>query len=824
MRIGIDMLALQSPGSRSRGVGRFGRNLVERMLTQGEGHEFVLYAHEGYPTDLIPDSSRAVRAAIDLDPSLGERRSRDAVERIARTNPHGLDALVNLNPFEQCPFYDPPTRRPGRDGLVLAAVVHDLIPFLFQEQYLGDPRHAAWNYRRLRSLKYYDVILTNSDATRADCLRMLDLSADRVVTIGGAGNAAFFTPDRSFPPSRAARRVLNSLGIRRPFVYCVSGIDERKNLRGLFQAYSLLPEPIRREHQLVVTCSIPEHHASGYRDLAAELGIFGDLVLTGEIADDSLRILYQRCSAFAFPSKYEGLGLPLLEAMLCGAAVVAGRNSSQVEVVGDAGLLANAEDAADVAAKLATILADPAYARSLGQQAIAQARAFRWEDSADRALAAVDRAVERAGRPPRLRAPRPRLAIVAPWPPKSSGIADYSIRLADALRDRYTIEMIHEDGYVPARALGSADFGSYDHRAYARRAAVLGYRGVLYQMGNSYYHKFLYEMLLRHPGIVTLHDFNLAGFHFWRAHQDSEHPLDTFRLELAHSHPEHEDDPSASVEDWMREPGGVQGACVRRRLFLNRRVLEAAQAVIVHSPWCRERVQQRYPELVSKVHVVPMGATPRHLSPERRAATRARFGLPTDALILGSFGHLTRDKLNVEAIRAYAALAGELAGDARMIFVGKDWESGLARSEAFRLGVEQRIRFLGPQGDDDFADLIAAVDLGIALRRPPTFGETSAALLDLLRHGVPTIVTDVATFSCYPDDIVRKVRWENDQAGLDNLVQALRELVAEPSRRESLGAAAHRHVIEEHAWARAADLYADVIEAAHGDRRASLPA
>ena len=112
-------------------------------------------------------------------------------------------------------------------------------------------------------------------------------------------------------------------------------------------------------------------------------------------ATQTLRTLYRRCAAFAFPSLYEGFGLPLLEAMLCGAAVVAGNNSSQPEVVGDAGLLANVADPTDLAAKLAQLLQDPALAATLRTRALVRARQFRWEQTAERALAVLAGLAER---------------------------------------------------------------------------------------------------------------------------------------------------------------------------------------------------------------------------------------------------------------------------------------------------------------------------------------------------------------------------------------------------------------------------------------------
>src|SRR5262249_22533155 len=108
MRIGIDMLAVQAPGSRGRGVGRFGWNLVRALLGQGRNDQFVLYAHAGLPIDQFPSAPHALLTMIEPDPERGESKIRDAIEWIARTNPHGLDAILVLNPFELFPYYDPP--------------------------------------------------------------------------------------------------------------------------------------------------------------------------------------------------------------------------------------------------------------------------------------------------------------------------------------------------------------------------------------------------------------------------------------------------------------------------------------------------------------------------------------------------------------------------------------------------------------------------------------------------------------------------------------------------------------------------------------------
>ena len=108
------------------------------------------------------------------------------------------------------------------------------------------------------------------------------------------------------------------------------------------------------------------------------------------------------------------------------------------------------------------------------------------------------------------------------------------------------------------------------------------------------------------------------------------------------------------------------------------------------------------------------------------------------------------------------------------------------------LGLRHRVRFLGHHQADVAADLAAIADIGVCLRRPPTGGETPVALLDLLRLGVATIVSDAGPLSGYPDSVVRKHRMESD--GLAGLTRALRELAEDRPRREALGRAAWRHV------------------------------
>ena len=214
--------------------------------------------------------------------------------------------------------------------------------------------------------------------------------------------------------------------------------------------------------------------------------------------------------------------------------------------------------------------------------------------------------------------------------------------------------------------------------------------------------------------------------------------------------------------------------------------------------------------------MIPHGIHPRRSTAAERAAIRDRFDLPQDALVVASFGFVHPDKMSPEALDAFATIvARPPEGAFRLRRRGGRRRRGAA-NHAAALGLNDRVRFLGRQPAEAFSALISVTDVGVNLRLPPTNGETSGALLNLLASGVPTIVTDVATFSDYPASVVRKVRWETE--GPDGLLRAMRSLTDDSPAREALGRAAWAYVNEYHEWSRVGELYVDAIERCHEEQ------
>lgn len=470
MRIGLELSGTQSH-SRNRGIGRYVRNLAHALMARDPSSEFVLYAHPGEALDFIPEAPNGRLKLLAPDPFLGESTLLDALGREVLENPEKLDVLALLNPLEMCFTRQLPTRPVG--GLPIVAVVYDVIPFAYRDLYLDKPLKAEGFYRRLQWLRNYDGLLAISEATRRDFLTFLNLPEDRVVNISSGMDGTFFVPDPTTPMPDSARAILDGLGIDRNFLMSIGTGEDHKNQKGLIAAFALLPPEHRDRLKLVVAGGIWEDHKLMLRDCAREHGVESALIMTNRIPDDWLRVLYQRCEAFVFPSLYEGFGLPVIEALHCGAVVVAGNNSSLVEAVGDAGLLADSADPVDLSTQILRLLEDRDLVARLRSRGPGHAAQFTWERTADTALQVLVRAASGArlsGRP----RPRRRLALLV-----SRDHEAEAERLCAALHTEYSVDLYHEPGPRPHFAIGRGRFASRDRRQLPRYARHLHYAAVL---------------------------------------------------------------------------------------------------------------------------------------------------------------------------------------------------------------------------------------------------------------------------------------------------------------------------------------------------------
>jgi glycosyltransferase involved in cell wall biosynthesis len=253
-------------------------------------------------------------------------------------------------------------------------VIHDAAPLRHPGWY--SRAYAAWQRMLLPAVARRAArVITVSEFARAELAELIGV--DATVIPGGVDER--FTPAADPEPARRAH------GLDRPYVLCVASQTARKNLAALVPAARALAAD---GFDVVV--------AGGHRpQFAREQGL-ETLRLLGHVDDALLPGLYAGAAAFALPSRYEGFGLPLLEAMSCGTPVIAARSSSIPEVVGDASELLDVDDEAAWADAIERVIDDPAWARSLAAAGTARASLFSWARSARETLRVYQSLLERA--------------------------------------------------------------------------------------------------------------------------------------------------------------------------------------------------------------------------------------------------------------------------------------------------------------------------------------------------------------------------------------------------------------------------------------------
>jgi glycosyltransferase involved in cell wall biosynthesis len=793
MRLVVDLQAAQG-GNAGRGIGRHALNLVLAMARAPRAHSLVVALNGA-----LPERAEALQATLReaLPPEAvrwwhglsgaplpggdASRRAASALLRARALRALAPDLLLvgsQIEGFGDDAVTDWPEAVPRPP---MAAVFYDAIPLLRRADYLDGPWGRAGltpHYLRLfDGFRRMDGLLAISESSRAEALATTGLPPERVFNTR-SGVDARFRPEAS-DPSLPAR-----LGIPPRPVLFLGGGDPRKNEAALVRAFGLLPQALRGAHPLLLVGPMaPERIAA----LAAEAGL-GETEWRHllRVAEADLPALYAAAACFVFPSLHEGFGLPPLEAMACGAPVLASDTTSLPEVVGRRDALFDPERPAAIAALIRRVLEEPGFAAELRAHGLAQAARFTWEAAAARAWDALE-AIAAAARPaPASPRGRPRLAHVGPLPPAPSGIADYAAELLPALSRHYDITLVSPTPPPPALA---GRFGWLDETSFLAQGA--GFDRVLYQIGNNPLHRIAATTLLpAHPGAVLLHDVFLSGL--------LAAPGQAFAALLAESHGwpalarlYAEGAPAAAAEFPCTLP-----------------VLRDALCVLVHSRHAEALLREKA-GIAGPIQVVPFCRALPDL-PERGRA-RTALGLPEGATVVASFGIVQALKRPGDLVAGFAAaFAG--TPSARLVFVGEAWPNDAEiRAAAAAAGLGGRVRVTGRVPLAEYRRWLAAADIAVQLRRNSR-GETSAAVADAMAAGLPLIVNAHGSAAELPPEAVLLLP---EHAGPQEIGAALAALAADPARRAALGARARAHVAAAHAPERAAEAVAAAIEAVH---------
>ncbi len=820
MRIVIDLQGAQTE-SRFRGIGRYTLALAKAIVRNRGNHE-ILIAISG----LFPETIEPIRAAFDgLLPQenirvwyapgpVRERQPennwrRKAAERIREAFLASLepDVIFITSLFEG--FIDDAVTSIGvfDNQTPVVVMLYDLIPMHDPEHYLRP--NPLYEQHYLRKLKYFKRACAWLAISEASAKEGIDISQDArlVINISAACDDCF-KPIGISPETKV--ELLNRYGIVRPFVLYVGGVDSRKNLPRLIRAYARLSSNLRSSHQLVLAGKIDDTHVQALQSAASSAGLSRDeLVLTGYISDEELVMLYNLCRLLVFPSWYEGFGLPALEAMSCGAPVIAGNVSSIPEVVGREDALFDPFSEESIASKIAEALENEEFREELIRHGIQQSKRFSWDRSARRAIAALEQAaadqdfgLKTALLPHR----RPKLAYISPLPPERSGISDYSAELLPELARHYDIEVIVaqaevSDPYIRARLpIRSIEYFQKNSDRFDR---------ILYHIGNSTFHQHMFGLLDRFPGVAVMHDFYMGNI---KAHIEwTEKIPGIWARELYESHGY-----AAVYERYhLKDPKDVSEVVFKYPS--NFSIIKRALGIIVHSAYSLRLARNWYGQSDDFV-TIPL--LRRSFSSFDRKEARRKLGIGQDAFLVCSFGILGATKQNHRLLMAF--LRSDLSKDPRckLIFVGKNDAGDYGRDLLENINkskLKERIIITGWVDSETFNNYLKAANIAVQLRTLSR-GETSAAVLDCMNYGLPTIVNANGSMAELPEDAVYILP---DDFKDEELIEALEKLWRNTDRRLALGTRAREVISKEHSPRSCAEKYATAIEAFYEKARSS---
>lgn len=385
MRVGMDASGLLRPDT---GIGRYTSELIRGIASVASGVELELLCNtfRGSPAVDVPGRLVNPRIPHRLLTLSWKWFKWPAVETF----------LGPVDLFHTSDWVHPPQR----SGATVTTV-HDIGALVHPEWYTPQVVERQREMSR-RSAGRADALITVSEFTRREFLRLFEIDRGRIHVVPNGVSSDF----RPLPRARA-RALLERAGVTAPYLLFVGTRERRKNLPGLIEIFARVAEEVP-ELELQVVGMRPWAEARGVTGVEAwtgkeleervrELGLADRIRFPGKVPLQLLRAFYSGARAFVYASLYEGFGLPVLEAMACGSAVVAADRSAVPEVVGDAGLLADPEDPDAFASEVLRVLSDDDLTASLRERGVRRAAEFGWDRTARRTLE-VYRKVSGAGR------------------------------------------------------------------------------------------------------------------------------------------------------------------------------------------------------------------------------------------------------------------------------------------------------------------------------------------------------------------------------------------------------------------------------------------
>ena len=810
MKLLIDIQGCQT-NSQYRGIGRYSFQIVKAILENKEDHTIILFANGNFKDSLyklrseflkyIPDENFIVFnaefpvAEINNENSVRCRLAEIYREKLISTIKP--DAVLITSLFEG--FEDNAVTSIGRTGSkpFTAVILYDLIPYLYPDPNWPPEYHSYYD-KKIQSFKHADLLLSISDYSKLEATNVFPELTNRITNISSACDGRFF-PEALKNDRR--KKLLQQYGIRGKFLMSVGANEPRKNFEAILYSFSSLPTNLKQERQIVIVGEGNKQIQQKIKDIAEQKGLKeNQVIFTGHISDEDLIDLYRLCELYVFASKYEGFGLPALEAMSCGAPVIGSRATSVPEVIGRSDALFDPESIDELSHLIKRALTDYEFFASLKDYAIRRAKEFSWQKTASRAIEAISEnyksensydIVFKKNKYNKL----PKLALHSPLPPEETGIADYVAELLPSLAKYYEITVISDQKEI----LPGPNGEYFNVRPVSWFESNFSFfNRIVYQVGNSPFHAHMLNLINVYPGLVILHDFFLSNLISWM--EVSGYELNAFKRALFNGHGYQA---LNSLEEEGFDNAKIKWPC-------SFEVIQASLGLIVHSEYSKGLITRYFGEQFSE----KISITKHHrLLPNNidRRSARSQLGINDNSFIVCAFGFMDPTKLNHRLITAWGLSALSSNVDCHLIFVGGKAPQDYALkcdNMISKVNGGNRVKITGFVSRKQFEAYLSAADFAIQLRTLSR-GETSGTVLDCMAYGLPLIINSHGSMQEIPNDVVIKL---DDEFNDKDLVLAMDRLYREPSLRKVMSQHGKLYISQSHSPEKTASDYAEAIE------------
>ena len=391
MNIGIDLKPFFS-GSKYRGIGMYSRELISEILKNGKDmkyHFLNLYGdylgdpvinqhsflYQYYTGPKIIDVGEKQLFDNDLTEEIIEKSVKHFLEQSK------IDIMLFTSPNEYGNFY----KAEWFKNVYTVGILYDLIPMIFPEQCLFDPVYKDNYEKSIEFIKKLDLLLAISESAKNDAVRLLGIDEEKIVVIHAGINQEFKKLEKI-----EFKKIKEKFNIKKPFILFAGGIDFKKNIEGVIEAYSLLPLDLRNKYQLVVTGKMAEQTKKHFIKVSEKYRVENEICYTGYVSNEDLIQLYNMTELLVFPSLYEGFGLPVLEAMACGTRVVTSDNSSLVEIAKNHATLVDVKSPKKIMKGIKYVFDNPVQTLDIAKNSIEYAKSYTWKKVAIKTLNAIE--------------------------------------------------------------------------------------------------------------------------------------------------------------------------------------------------------------------------------------------------------------------------------------------------------------------------------------------------------------------------------------------------------------------------------------------------